>query len=364
MHRFALVLSILALAVAVQAGTAAALGFNVNVTYDAFDALPGDLKCDDGTGNCTLRAAIQESNATAAFDDITVPGGVYQLTLVGPGAAGDLDVYTPMRINGPSGPRRTIVDGIGADRVFDLRSTDATIRGLMIRGGREFDGAGIRTVNSTLGVFWADLWVDNASYGGGIAAYDSRLKLSGVTFVDDTSTDFGGAIYLYAPSGAGSADLENVTIHGNASKRGGGIFSNNVPLRLRNVTIANNNAALGGGIYHLGVPPDSYNTIVALNGGQDCANPITSAANNLDSDGTCGFFNPGDLPFTNPILDPLAFVGSPLFFPFPTPNWVRPLNPLSPAVNAGNPATCSTVDERNFLRPLPGSCDIGAFELP
>jgi hypothetical protein len=361
MHRFALVLSILALAVAVQAGTAAALGFNVNVTYDAFDAFPGDLKCDDGTGNCTLRAAVQESNATAAADDISVPGGVYQLTLVGPGAAGDLDIYTQMRITG-QGPRRTIVDGIGADRVFDVRSTTAIIGGLMIRGGREFDGAGIRTVNSTLTLHWSDLWVDNASYGGGIAAYESRLKLSGVTFVDDTSTDLGGAIYLYSASGGGSADLENVTIHGNASKRGGGIFANNAPLRLRNVTIADNNAALGGGIYHLGVSPLAYNTIVALNGGQDCANPITSAANNLDSDGTCGFFNPGDLPFTNPILDPLAYLSAPVFFP--TPNWVRPLNPASPALGAGDPTTCTTVDERNFPRPLPASCDIGAFELP
>ncbi len=37
--------------------------FTVTSTADVVDANLGDGICDDGSGNCTLRAAIQESNA-------------------------------------------------------------------------------------------------------------------------------------------------------------------------------------------------------------------------------------------------------------------------------------------------------------
>jgi len=53
--------------------------FVVDATGDAGDADLGDDTCDDGNGNCTLRAAIQQANATtsgSASDDITfdIPG--------------------------------------------------------------------------------------------------------------------------------------------------------------------------------------------------------------------------------------------------------------------------------------------------
>jgi hypothetical protein len=355
MNRFAAVFAAFAFVFAAQAGAAAAGPFIVNVAYDAVDVLSGDGNCDDGTGNCTLRAAVMEANAWAGWDDIDVPGGVFQLTL-----GGGLDVHSGMGISG-KGPRRTIVDGLDVQRVFDLRRASASISGLMIRGGREQDGAGIRAELSKLQLSWADLWVDNAAYGGGIAAYDSKLVLSGVTFVDDTAASLGGALYLAGSlPGASYAELENVTIHGNASRRGGGIFSNDVPLVLRNDTIANNSAALGGGVYALGVAPSAYNTIVAYNGGQDCANPLSSIANNEDTDATCGFFGPNDLPGVDPFLAGLAYVGGPI----PTPNWVRPLLPWSPAIDRGDPATCAGVDERGQPRPVGPACDIGAYEAP
>lgn len=51
-------------------------GLVVNSTADTPDANPGDGICDDGTGNCTLRAAIEEANASAGFDLIrfNIPG--------------------------------------------------------------------------------------------------------------------------------------------------------------------------------------------------------------------------------------------------------------------------------------------------
>ena len=44
--------------------------FTVNSTGDGMDAIPGDGICDDGTGDCTLRAAINESNVTPGYNKI------------------------------------------------------------------------------------------------------------------------------------------------------------------------------------------------------------------------------------------------------------------------------------------------------
>ncbi len=49
---------------------ALAATFTVNSTGDASDAVAGDGNCDDGGGNCTLRAAIQETNALVGADTI------------------------------------------------------------------------------------------------------------------------------------------------------------------------------------------------------------------------------------------------------------------------------------------------------
>jgi len=50
--------------------------FTVNSTDDTDDIFPGNGICDDGTGNCTLRAAIQEANACNGIDTIAfdIPG--------------------------------------------------------------------------------------------------------------------------------------------------------------------------------------------------------------------------------------------------------------------------------------------------
>jgi CSLREA domain-containing protein len=366
MRRLVITLFAAFLLSAAYAGAALAGPYVVNTTADGVDAFPGDNVCKDVAGFCTLRAAVQEANAWPGWDDIEVPPGVYQLTLVGPGedagATGDLDVRSEMGIFGLN-PRKTIVDGLNADRVFDLQGASAAIGGLMIRGGRELEGAGIRSIRSKLVLRNADLWVNNArSAGGGIWAYSSYTGLSGVTFVDNTAGQYGGAVFLRGPAWA-SADLENVTIHANNARTfGGGIFTVQ-PVTLRNVTIANNRAANGGGIFYNGPLPVSYNTIVAYNGANDCSGPLSSAANNLDTDKTCGFFNPGDLPGVDPFLDGLTYTGA---GPAPTPNWVRPLLPWSPAIDAGDNATCTAVDEIGQLRPAPagGRCDIGAYEAP
>src|SRR5438105_4899196 len=108
--------------------------FTVNSTRDATDALPGDGRCQtDITDECTLRAAIQEANFAASRSTgvpaITVPIGVYTLTLAGAdenqAATGDLDLVGPLTITGED-QSTTIIDGGGSDRVFDVYGGDST----------------------------------------------------------------------------------------------------------------------------------------------------------------------------------------------------------------------------------------------
>jgi CSLREA domain-containing protein len=97
--------------------------FTVNTAADAIDANPGNGTCATAAGNCTLRAAVQEANATAGEDwqTIDLPAGTYTLTITGSGDAesSDLDILDNLRIHG-AGSQSTIIDGNGASRVLEI----------------------------------------------------------------------------------------------------------------------------------------------------------------------------------------------------------------------------------------------------
>ena len=93
--------------------------FVVNAKSDGVDVQPGNGVCETATNNgiCTLRAAIQETNANVGADTIYVPAGIYTLGLPGwlddTSATGDLDVLDDLTITG-DGPEDTIIDGNAA----------------------------------------------------------------------------------------------------------------------------------------------------------------------------------------------------------------------------------------------------------
>ena len=65
-----------------EASAASSLSFAVNTTADAHNAQPGSGQCADSTGQCTLRAGIEASDAAAAGSVTTiVPAGTYILSL-------------------------------------------------------------------------------------------------------------------------------------------------------------------------------------------------------------------------------------------------------------------------------------------
>jgi hypothetical protein len=376
MRRIIFVTALACLALAAYSGAASAAGFAVTTTLDAVDVFPGNGFCADAAGNCTLRAAVQEANALPGSDTIKVPGGTYNLTLLGPnedaGATGDLDIHSELGIFG-DGPRRTVIDGQQSDRIFDVNDAPSvSLSGLGVRNGVASLGAGVRARWTKLSIRWSALYNNAApnagiwpfitlGSGGGIYSYDTRLALSGVSLFGNRATEMGGGIYegtSVAAAPAGSGSFANVTINGNSARRGGGLFAHTVPTTLRNDTIAGNSSALGGGIYFLNIPPVAYNTSVAYNAGQDCSAFITTGGHNNDTDKTCGFMGAGDLPGIDPFLGPLTYLGVAL------PNWVQPLLAGSPLRDAGDPATCTATDEVGQPRPIGPACDIGAYEQP
>src|SRR5207249_1656041 len=100
--------------------------FVVNSTDDAPDANLSDGIAADSQGHVTLRAAIQQASASSGADTITVPAGIFKLTLIGsPGedqaATGDLDILDNVTITGAGG-EQTIIDGLLQDRLFDVKA--------------------------------------------------------------------------------------------------------------------------------------------------------------------------------------------------------------------------------------------------
>ena len=73
------------LSAVVAVATAQADTYTVNSVTDAVDANSGDGICATAAATCTLRAAVQEANAHAGPDVVTLPAGTYALSLAGSG---------------------------------------------------------------------------------------------------------------------------------------------------------------------------------------------------------------------------------------------------------------------------------------
>ncbi|MGB3544094.1 MAG: hypothetical protein WBA11_14335, partial [Rubrivirga sp.] len=152
---------VLALPAAAQSPTT----FTVNSTADdgnSRDANPGDGRCvdtftdsnPDADPRCTLRAAVDEANATSGDVVINLPGqlaagasGTYTLSQTAPNvmentfeddnAFGDLDLggdFSSLTIRGTGTPGPEVTIGPN-DRVFHVLSGEVTIERVTITGG-------------------------------------------------------------------------------------------------------------------------------------------------------------------------------------------------------------------------------------
>lgn len=213
--------------------------WHVNDTRDAVDALPGDGACEatSGAGDCTLRAAIQESNASPGLDAIDVPEGTFELGIPGlhedRGAAGDLDITDSLWIRG-AGRDRTVIDALGRDRAIDVpgerRTLDVVIESLTITGGSL---SGIRALGDGALRLTDCAITDNGSpgTGGGIYAACGLLLLERSVVADNVADHHAGGIRIHGGQLVlVDSVLERNVITGDCG--GGGVFASRSEIAL------------------------------------------------------------------------------------------------------------------------------------
>lgn len=391
---------------------------------DAVDATPGDGACETAAGNgqCTLRAAIQEANARGGEQIIVLPPGRYPLTIPGrdedDAATGDLDIRTDLRLIAAD-PARTIVDGGGLDRVFDiigaytvtlsgftLHNGDAgnsrggalrnagtlTLSSALLSGNSAMTGGGFANTG-TATLEYVTLHDNEAGYAGGGLDSTGVLTLTHSSMLSNTSAVLGGGLSVAGgttraldstfsdnaaldgggvSAGDGVLALVNSTLSGNhATHSGGGLAAINELVALYNVTLVANTAGnSGGGAF---VPPAASLTgrdsILAGNtdagAAPDCWGTFISQGYNLVQN-TTGCTVAGD-PTGNqlgvdPLLGPLQNNGGPTL--------THNLLTGSPAIDAGDPAGCVddlgallNYDQRGYPRPTGLHCEPGAVEF-
>jgi titin len=181
----------------IQPTAHAAATFTVNSTGDGADSNLNDGVCDDGTGHCTLRAAIQQANATPGTDTINFnigSGGLQTITL----ATTPPDVTDPVVIDGTTQPGYSgapLIEILGADNAqppiswaLHITAGSSTVRGLAIGrvsvtgillGGFGSGGRGGNKVESCYIGLRAD-GITHAGIGGGcVTAADSPNNVVG-----------------------------------------------------------------------------------------------------------------------------------------------------------------------------------------
>ena len=344
-----------------------------------------DVIGDDGF--CSLREAIRVANLDMASgttsgecpagngaDTIILPTGFYPLTIAGvsedAALSGDLDITSTVAISG-TGTANVTINGNGLDRVFHIVGTlSVTISDVTISGGNAF-GGGVRNdggrlimatsvisgnnasidaggiYNSGVLTITNSMFISNtAGFSGGGIRNDGTLTLAGSTLSGNNASG-GGGVYNFG----GFMTITNSTLSGNSSNMAGGIENNAGTVTINNSTISSNQASFdSGGIRNSSGTINIQNTILAGNTGG--ASPDYSGTLNLQGNNLIG---------GNPQLGPLLDNGGPTLTHAPLPG--------SPAIDAGNNATCAATDQRGGARPVDGDgngsaiCDIGAFEF-
>jgi hypothetical protein len=209
---------------------------------DRVDINPGDSLCDSSAASglqCSLRAAIMESNALPGAETIFVPGtdlsspgvargGLPQELVIdlpplaGPASAahGDLDIFGPLVIDGIAiGPatanqRRHVVASHG-DRIFSILAPgeEVTIRGLRLSGG------------------------DAASAGGAVRVLAAdRVTLERLEISGNVAVTGGGAVAVQG----GTVEIIESDLHGNGTTGEGAAVYNQAELLLDRSSVRGN----------------------------------------------------------------------------------------------------------------------------
>src|SRR5918997_1569064 len=229
--------ALLLLSFAAPAAADAAFPITVNNTRDEVDTNPGNGECRtfSGAGQCSLRAAIQEANASLGADTIYILPGVYELEVPTLNEdlpeTGDYDIHgslTIVRSAAPASAGDVIIDGgfppennaeaVGLDRLFEIHPsalrvnfTNVTLREGYVDG----DGAAIQNWSSGIVRLENVKLLKNLATGAG----------GGVNNADPFDYDWLPTDPIPMPH-SGRIDIVNSTLSGNGSGAGGAAVNN------------------------------------------------------------------------------------------------------------------------------------------
>jgi hypothetical protein len=303
---------------------------------------------DSGTGS--LRQVI----ASAAAGDTITFDGDYTITLTS-----QLTISKNLTIDGVghsvtvSGQNATRVFYVNDGVTFNLQNLTVANGSTDVGGGIYIPGNGVVTVkNSTFSG-------NHAYVGGGIYNYSGDLTVTDSAFSGNYA-EGGGGIYNYYQN----TTVTNSSFSANRanSGSGGGIFSEGNLWVTNSTFSANYGYAGGSGVSNLGIANLKNTIIVNSASGNNCVTSgiFTDGGGNLEDGATCGFnVANGSLSNTDAMLGAFGNYGG--------NTDTFPLLPGSPAIDAGNAATCAAApvsgkDQRGQARD-DWRCDIGAYEL-
>jgi predicted outer membrane repeat protein len=242
-----------------------------------------------------------------------------------------------------------------------------TIANSTFEGNQASRGGALSCNNTGLITSTASTYVSNSALSdsggdGGAIFANCRSTIVRSTFASNTAAHYGGAIL--ADDDIDLSRVTNSTFYDNIAQAGsGGGIGNFGHLAVRSSTFSHNNASNGGAIRNgLGGSLSLTNSILANSvGGMDCTKSdstpdVENISNLIETTGSglasCG----SSLLTSDPGLGPLQDNGGPTETMAPLPG--------SPAINAGDNASCPTIDQRGVTRPQQVQCDIGAYESP
>jgi len=297
--------------------------FTVNTTADLVSANPNAC-LNAVAGQCSLREAIIEANATAGADTIILPAGTYTLTIPRNAAdhhtskTGTLEVQDSLTITG-AGSATTIIQGgtdltTSVDKVISFNQdidsfTNATVSvsGVTIQNGHNRGTAG-----GAQDGFGGAFDFDTGSPG------TATLTMTDVIIQNNEVLDGqgGGFTMFNTLNGAGFATLTNVTVQNNnatpnangvAGDGGGGVIDARSKIVMNNVQVLNNathtggpgpTKASGGGLFFSGqhTQPQSHisggsisgNTAAGIGGGMNNLATLLIDGGTVISNNTAG----------------------------------------------------------------------------
>jgi CSLREA domain-containing protein len=302
----------------------AGLTSEVNSMLDAVDANIGDGICGTITGNCTLRAAIQEANAHTGENVINLPVGTYVLSIAGAnedaGSKGDLDIRGTITIVG-SCKEHTIIsaEGLG-DRVFHiLKRGRAQMSGLSVENGSAvccgsssyWGGGGVYNEGS-LTLHNVGLRFNSSGYVAGGLLNEGSAQLLSVHIQGNSSDYYDGAI-----RNEGDLTFDDGAITQNRSRYGTGGLANHHTAILSDITVSDNTSGADtGGVWNgeagssltidratfSGNASETYGGALTVLGGTTATiRNVTIVSNSAGSGG--GLFNQGNSTLTNVTMD-------------------------------------------------------------